>query len=486
MTQQYQPQLYQPQQQVYQPQLVRYANPDQYAGGQPPLVRYLPGGEPVRYTYTPSVPSAFNTFIPVMNGEATAGLVVNFSRNPSTFGLPKWCSYTPVQKWTGLWLRMNIDQCARVLDVKGNNNVWARGQDAPELTWNLESFAWQQFYCTRYLYGYQLPRESEQQADFSVVSQQNAVEAMRAMTQRTQIGVTKALDTSLYDATHVTTATLWGGGYINAGTATVPTYKTILDSMYRRIHLDSRGTVRPEDMVVVINPQHAHILAQSQEIHAYLKESPFAWPNLNKDLPGQKPNWGIPEYLYGYKHVIEDAVKNPNAKGASSQSGEYIWPWDKIAMFARPGGLIAPEGAMSFSTIHCFLLEDMAVEQFDDPINRRYTSRFADDFGFEVVAPVSGCIATEVQSAEPAFFVPPEPQPMMSGGLPSAGTAISASTLADLESRFSQLSTLVDSLRKENMRLEQELAAKNADTPSTTPTPGASGHEGGQKKKAKE
>jgi hypothetical protein len=464
-----------------------------------PVVRYGPGGDVVRYAYTPSVPSAFNTFIPVMNGEATAGLVVNFSRNPNTFGLPKWCSYTPVGKWTGLWLRMNIDQCARILDAKGNNNVWARGQDAPELTWNLEGFAWQQFYCTRYLYGYQLPRESEQQADFSVVSQQNAVEAMRAMTQRTQIGVDKALDTTLYDATHVATATVWGGGYINAGTATTPTYKTILDTMYRRIHLDSRGTVRPEDMVVVINPQHAHILAQSQEIHAYLKESPFAWPNLNKDLPGQKPNWGIPEYLYGYKHVIEDSVKNPNAKGATSQSGEYIWPWDKIAMFARPGGLIAPEGAMSFSTIHCFLLEDMAVEQFDDPINRRSTSRFVDDFGFEVVAPVSGCIATEVQSSQPAFMMAPggpfpggggdfQTNPQAGFGSDrSAGTVVSATSLAELESRISQLSTVLDSLRTENMRLTQENARLSADRPvSESSTPASSGHEGGQERKRRD
>lgn len=429
--------------------------------------------------FTPAYPSATNTFIPTMNEEATAGLVVNFSRNPNTFALPRWASYTPVKKWTGLWLRMNIDQCARILDAKGNNNVWARGQDAPELTWNLESFAWQQFFTTRFLYGYQLPREAEQQADFSVVSQQNAVEAMRAMTQRTQIAVTKATDTTQYDSSHVKTATVWSGGYIGSGTPTAPYYKILLETMYQKIHLDSRGTIRPDDVVVVINPAQAQKIAQSQEVHTYLKESPSAWPQLTTSNPGQSPrSWGIPANLYGFQHVVEDSVKNPNAKGATSQAGEYIWPWDYVGMFARPGGLIAPEGAMSFSTIHVFLLEDMAVEQFDDPINRRTTSRFCDDFGVEVVAPVSGCLATSALASNPsaALFTPdggfggtgPTGVPVSDAATPGGQTPefwANAGKFAEMESRVSQLSTLVENLRTENQRLQAEAVARNPEAP---------------------
>jgi hypothetical protein len=411
--------------------------------------------------FEPSAPSATNTFVPTMNAEGTAGLVVNFSRNPKSFGLPNWASYTPVAKEHGLYLRMNIDQCARVLDSKGNNNIWARGADAPELTWNLEGFQWQSFFTQRYLYGYQLPREAEQQADFSVVSQQNAVEAQRAMTQRTVIAITAALTTSEYDANHVTTATLWsatapsGGGYINAGTATNPVYKAMLETMFRRIHLDSRGTVSHADVVVVLNPQQAAILGQSQEIHAYLKESPYAKPQLEGDNFNRKM-WGIPEYLYGFKHVIEDCVTNPNAKGASTQAGEYAWPWDKIGMFARPGGLVAPEGSMSFSTVHIFLKEDMAVETFDDPINRRTTSRFCDDFGVKVVAPVSGCIATAVLASEPATFgdMPGGNQPQ--GGF--GGGGVITGDVAEMERRINQLSEQFKELRADKQRAESEAA----------------------------
>jgi hypothetical protein len=405
--------------------------------------------------FEPSVPSATNTFVPTMNAEGTAGLVVNFSRNPKSFGLPNWASYTPVAKEHGLYLRMNIDQCARVLDSKGNNNIWARGADAPELTWNLEGFQWQSFFTQRYLYGYQLPREAEQQADFSVVSQQNAVEAQRAMTQRTVIAITAALTTSEYDANHVATATAWGGGYINGGTPTAPYYKIMLETMFRRIHLDSRGTVSRNDVVVVLQPQQAALIGQSQEVHAYLKESPYALPQLQSENANQKQHWGIPEYLYGFKHVIEDAVTNPNAKGASTQAGEYAWPWDKIAMFARPGGLVAPEGSMSFSTVHVFLKEDMSVETFDDPINRRTTSRFCDDFGVKVVAPVSGVIATAALSAEPTTFgdMPGGNQPQ--GGF---GGQVITGDVAEMERRINQLSEQFKELRADKQRAESEAA----------------------------
>lgn len=411
-------------------------------------------------SYTPSIPGPTNTFIPTMNEEATAGLVVNFSRNPRDFALPRWCTYTsPVKRWKGFYLRMTIDQCARVLDTKGNNCAWPRGADAPELTWNLESFGWMPFMTERFAYGYQLPDEAEQQGDFSPMTQNNAVEAQRAMTQRVQIGVTLATDTSQYDATHVDTATNWGGGYANAGTATDPIFKRMLETMYRRIHLDTRGVVKPSDMVVVMNPQTANLIAQGQEIHAYLKESPYALAQLKGREPGQNDTWGLPPFYAGFNIVIEDTVVNPNAKGATAQTGQYCWPWGTIAMFARPGGLIAPEGATSFSTIHLFLKEDMSVETFDDRINRRYTSRFVDDFGFTVVAPVSGCLATSVLASEPVAFA--------GGGLPGGSfptqgaPGISANSTAELEemkSQINQLSAFLEQLRGQNSRFEERNA----------------------------
>lgn len=460
------PQLYSPEQLFDQNQeLLRYAR-----GGRP-VARFVGpgGGGMVRYAFEPSVPSATNTFIPTAasSSEATAGLVVNFSRNPSDFGLPNWASYTPVKKWTGFYRRVNLDQMARILDVKGNDNKWPYGADAPELTWNLEAFAWMPFSTQRFAYGFQLPDEAEQQGDFSVIAQQNAIEAMRAMTQRTQVVVTEALTAANYDSSHVATATSWSGGYVNAGTPTAPYYKILLNTMYRKIHRDTRGCVRPQDCVVVLNPQTAHKISESQEVHTYLKESRYALPQLTGNAPGQNDQWALPKFLYGFRHVVEDSVKVGSPKdGTYEQDGEYIWPWHTVAMFARPGGLIAPEGATSFSTIHVFLLEDMSVEQFDDRQNRRMTSRFVDNFGQAVVAPVSGCLATSALASEPVAFGPA----MSDSGPPQApapqgGFGISQEQWEETQRKLATLGDLADAMRAENLRLQQELYRLQADKP---------------------
>lgn len=472
------PDLYHPEQLYeYNPEMLRYAR-----GGRRPVWRDPSGSGLVRYAFEPSAPSATNTFIPTASSssEATAGLVVNFSRNPNDFGLPQWASYTPVKKWTGFYRRVNLDQMARILDVKGNDNKWAYGADRPELTWNLEAFAWMPFNTERYVYGFQLPDEAEQQGDFSVIAQQNAIEAMRAMTQRTQICVTKALTASEYDSSHVATATVWSGGYVNAGTPTAPYYKILLNTMYRKIHRDTRGCVRPQDCVVVLNPQTAHKISESQEVHTYLKESRYALPQLVGNVEGQNDQWALPKFLYGFRHVIEDSVKVTTPKdGTYEQDGEYIWPWHTVAMFARPGGLIAPEGATSFSTFHVFLLEDMSVEQFDDRINRRMTSSFVDNFGTAVVAPVSGCLATEALASEPVAFGPgmhgpdsPTPPQALTPGVAPVNDPDLRAELEELKNNHSQLSALLDSLQQENRRLHAELAARQSEKPEEGGNPG--------------
>lgn len=415
--------------------------------------------------YNPSYPSGTNTFIPTMNSEATAGLVVNFSRNPKDFPLPRWASYTPVKRHKGFFLRMNIDQCARVIDPKGNNNIWPRGADAPELTYNLEAFGWMPFSTERYLYGFQLADDAERQGDFSPMTQNNAVEAQRAMTQRTVKAINVALTSGNYDSSHVATATVWGGGYLNAGTSTDPIFARALLAAYRRIHRDSRGTIKPGDCVVVLSPPAASVISLSAEIRDYMKGSPYALEQLRGDSPNQNGVWGLPPVYAGFKIVVEDTVYNPHLKGETLQTGEYAFPWHTVGMFARPGGLIAPEGSMSFSTVHVFLKEDMSVEQFDDRINRRMTSRFVDDFSTEVVAPVSGVLITSALASEPVAAFPTQPnQPFGGRGVPAS--------YEEIQSQINQLSNLLDQLR--DQKNPDVLAAQPTPQPATPATPAGS------------
>jgi hypothetical protein len=63
---------------------------------------------------------------------------------------------------------------------------------------------------------------------------------------------------------------------------------------------------------------------------------------------------------------------------------------------SRPGGLVGVEGASSFSTCQIFAYEDMTVEQFNDPMNRRIEGRVIDNSVAAVVAPVGGYLIGDV------------------------------------------------------------------------------------------
>jgi len=426
-------------------------------------------------TYNPAYPSGTNTFIPRMDAEGTAGLVVNFSRNPAAFKLPRWASYTPVKRWQGLYLRMTIEECARMLDPTSNNNVWPLGNDAPQLTWGTEGFSWMPYTTERYAFGFVLPNEAEQQGDFSPQTQNAAVQAQKCMTARTQKAVTVGLTTGNYDASHVDTAANWGGGYLGSGTPSNPIFFKALQNMFRRIHIDTKACVTPNDMVVVMNPALANVISQSEEIHSYLKESPFALDQMRGNKDGQNANWGLPMTYAGFRIEVEDGVKTTTGKGIDPQDSEYIFPWDQLAMFARPGGLIAPEGATSFSTVHVWLKEDMTMESFDDPINRRTTNRIVDFFGVDVVAPVSGCICTATLASQPTASV------LAGAGTPPAtGTPVPVSVapadpqlqarLDELFRKFDAVQQETATLRQENEALRTQLASLSPESPATTTT----------------
>ncbi len=57
---------------------------------------------------------------------------------------------------------------------------------------------------------------------------------------------------------------------------------------------------------------------------------------------------------------------------------------------SRPQGLVGVEGGSNFATISNFVYEDMTVETFDDPVNRRTRGSIVDNGTFELTAPLAG------------------------------------------------------------------------------------------------
>ena len=332
-------------------------------------------------------PSSSNVYIPSF--EASGQLVVSFSRNPKDFALNQYVTIVPVKKGSGYYLRLTAEQAARIVNAAGSEFVWPDGSDEPTGEWNLESHEFVKFETMRRAYPFRIGYKAVDQADWKLLAQHAAIVAQQAMTLRSLLVVT-ALETSANYATgHTSLATALCGGFLNTGTPSDPRLKKALTAAAQVIHKDTMGTVKPRDLQVVIGPGLADALGRSQEVHAYLKESPVALAQVRGDNPSQNGIWGLPDQLYGFPIRVEDAVRNTVKKGATATLG-YIKSENSLALVARPGALTGIEGSPSFSFIHIHSYEEMSVESKDDPDNRRHKGRVVDDYSVDVVAPVAG------------------------------------------------------------------------------------------------
>lgn len=337
-------------------------------------------------------PSGTNTYVP--SYEASGHMIVSYSRNPKDFPINEYVTLTPVKKSTGYYLKITAEQAARVLHADLSDHIWHDGNDAPSDNAGAESFEFKPFLTERYEYGFKLGYKAQDQADWKILSSHSAIQAQQAMTARTVLALSKLTNTSNYDSSHTATATALAGGKWDAGAAATPYLKDSLLAAAQVVHKDTLGVVGPKDLVLVLNPVAARKIATSEELMDQFKQAPFT-----KDWVTQSENrnarWGLPEYIYGFKVVVEDVVKVTSAKGATKATSYAMS--DTIALLvARPGGLVGTEGSASFSTGHIFTYEEMTVEQKDDPDSRRTRGRIVDDFGVEIVAPASGFVFTAI------------------------------------------------------------------------------------------
>jgi hypothetical protein len=338
-------------------------------------------------------PAGNNTFIPSF--DASGQLVIQYSRNPKDFAINKYTTITPVKKSIGYYLRITAEVAGRILNTDLKDRVWHDGNDAPSLTWGNESFEMQAFATTRYLSGFRLGYKSVDQADWKILASHAGMHAQAAMTARSQIAITALTTGGNYDSGHNNSATTWGGGKFDVGTVATPYLKNGLLAMAEQIHKSTLGAVQPKDMIIVLNPTSARKLSASAELMDAFKQQPGVWKWTVDGEEVRNGRWGLPESLYGFQVVVEDAVKVTSKKGAT-RAVSYAFPDDTLIMVSRPGGLMGFEGSASYSTGHFFMYEEMTVEQRDDPDNRRIQGRIVDDFDFKVVAPAAGAIASDI------------------------------------------------------------------------------------------
>jgi hypothetical protein len=210
--------------------------------------------------------------------------------------------------------------------------------------------------------------------------------------------------TALTGSAAVTSFTAAGNYYatgtaISGGAWTTSSTNVIqkgIQTALQRISLATGGAVRGEtDIMLVISPTVANLLSQTEEVRNYVKNYPAALPFLQGADTFAK--YGLPPNLFGVQVVVDDSVKVTTRKGAASTTRSFVYG-NSAVFVSRPGGLVGVEGSTSFSTCQIFAFEDMTVENWDDPRDRRIEGRVIDNSTSELVAPVSGVLVADVTS----------------------------------------------------------------------------------------
>jgi hypothetical protein len=338
-------------------------------------------------------PSGQNTF--VKDHESSGKLVINFSRNPKKFALNRYIQIIPTKKTAGYYLEMTVEEAGRLLNTDGAEFNWPDGADAPAGTDGTESFRFLEFRTQRKAYAVRLGEMAVEQAGWAISDQHLAIKAQQAMTSRTQDVVTVLTNTANYAASHASAVSAISGnsGTWAASTTARQDIKRSLNYAALQILTDTLSAVDEESLRVILSPTDAANISQCQEIVDHIKGSPDALAQIRGELPGRNVRFGLPDKLYGFEIVVEDAVKTTSRKGATAAK-QFVWPQGTAVMCSQVGGLVGVADAPNFSTACLFVYEkdEMAVETQHDVWNKRHDARIIDNRQAKVVAPSSGYV----------------------------------------------------------------------------------------------
>jgi len=329
-----------------------------------------------------------NAFIPTFSA-ATGQIQIEFTRSVNRFPITQYAQIVPVQQMSGYYLKIDEQETARVVNTQ--DLQWPLGEDRP--TGINSDFEFNQFTCQRFQTSFHIPQETARQAQWDVVASHARIAAAKMMTHR-----------SLRMATQLTTSSNYtssGGGqnyYANASDLVASTDITtdpdgvqkIIRAAIERIVQNTVGAVSAKDILLVVNPITARIMATSAGVRDYVKNYPAALSFLKGD--DTFAAYGLPQTLFGLGGVVvDDTVRVSSRKGATDARGFFYGTASAPGMVfvSRPGGLVGNEGP-SFSTATIFAYEDMTVETMEDPWNRRVRGSVTDNSATVLTAALSG------------------------------------------------------------------------------------------------
>lgn len=360
---------------------------------------------------TLSFAGGYNGYLPEVSGQ-----VVGYILKEADFAFKDYVQLVPTNKNQGVFTRLDRDQPVR--RNASITNVWKDGDYRPSGENNAVRFIEDRYRCERYYYGWRLGYQAIDMTDFFELK---PVHMDNAISQA-------LLDLSARIVTILEASASWASGNVVAANTlnegagmwdtasndqNSPNYLAIfrtLQGAARIIDLQTNGKISPNDLVTVINPDAARILARTPEIQDYCRSSPEAKEILSRGLDPQWTMYGLPRSYRGYKFVVERAVQvtgNPAADGTEATLTDnggtrgYLKAKTSAAMISRPGGISGGvPGAPSYSTLQVWHEGPLTqVEAFDEPKHRLVEGGVTVNTAEKVSSTVSGVLISNVLPA---------------------------------------------------------------------------------------
>lgn len=332
-----------------------------------------------------------NTFVPTFSA-ATGQIQIEFTRAVNRFPITQYAQIVPVQQMSGYYLRIDEEETARVVNTQ--DLQWPLGEDRP--TGINSDIGWTQFTCQRFQTSFAIPQETARQAQWDVVASHARIAAAKMMTHRSYRMATELTTVANYTAAYnyfADATTLAGADILDADGA-----QKVIRAAIEKIVQNTVGAVSAKDIILVVNPITARILATSDGVRDYVKNYPMAFSFLKGD--DTFAAYGLPQTLFGLGGVVvDDTVRVSTRKGGANTRGFFYGDANSPAMVfvSRPGGLVGNEGP-SFSTATVFAYEDMTVETLDDPWNRRVRGSVTDNSATVLTASQSALFVADANT----------------------------------------------------------------------------------------
>lgn len=340
-------------------------------------------------------PGGNDTFIPTL--DLSGNLMIGFSRNVKKYPVNRYVSLTPVKKSYGEYLYFQPSDNARLLNLP-HNNKWAGGSNRPVSTSAARGFEPRLFTTTRYSYTVELDQRAIDLANWPVLKRNTEELAKDAMVARAYRCATLMFDSTQYDSTHVKTATVLGGGFLDGGNTADARILRALTEADLLIQNDTGGRVTPGELSVLMNHNTAVKLSRSRELREYVMQQEEAHKQITLSKDSYNAAYYLPDVLYRHNVVVESLQYNSNPREDATQTFTPVVPDNSMLVFLREGDLESEEGEASYSTCHQFVYEDLNVEVWPDNKHRKVEITVTDETDERIVAPVTAVLITNLFS----------------------------------------------------------------------------------------